>query len=330
NFSRETTAYHFYGAEFAVLARNTPAMQERKLAKALSMALTELGLAHDKSDIGHIGVAAIDLLGDCSEMLVAAHEAYEQAVIIGPNSYYIRTGADRAKDIAEWKSLVFDVVDRNAYKIQFIGSIETFDDRRILMEEAFAQAFDKHGASLPIGIFVSIAEKYEKIVALDKGVIAHVIDHLQGDASSSSIAVNLSTRTIKNSDFRSWFVDLLKQHDAIKPRLIISLSAYAVAKDFNAYQEFIKFVHNTGVRILLKRFDSQSLPLDRLKSLKPDFVRLSRELSNNLEGNAEKIAFLQTVKEIGDLLDITILAENIQSDTDFTIAKNIGLAGASR
>ncbi|MGR8952416.1 MAG: EAL domain-containing protein, partial [Gammaproteobacteria bacterium] len=170
----------------------------------------------------------------------------------------------------------------------------------------------------------------EKIVALDKGVIGHVIDHLQGDASSSSIAVNLSTRTIKNSDFRSWFVDLLKQHDAIKPRLIISLSAYAVAKDFNAYQEFIKFVHNTGVRILLKRFDSQSLPLDRLKSLKPDFVRLSRELSNNLEGNAEKIAFLQTVKEIGDLLDITILAENIQSDTDFTIAKNIGLAGASR
>jgi hypothetical protein len=39
---------------------------------------------------------------------------------------------------------------------------------------------------------------------------------------------------------------------------------------------------------------------------------------------------LQTLKEIGGLLDIAILAENIRSNADFDIVRNIGLDGASR
>ena len=117
---------------------------------------------------------------------------------------------------------------------------------------------------------------------------------------------------------------------SIIPQLIISFSAYAVAKDFNTYHEFIKFLHAFGVRVLLKRFDSQSMSLNQIKTLKPDFVRLSRELSNDLQGDNEKVSFLQTLKEIGGLLDISILAENIRSDADFDIVRNIGLDGASR
>jgi EAL domain-containing protein (putative c-di-GMP-specific phosphodiesterase class I)/GGDEF domain-containing protein len=332
NFSSETIAYHFYGAEFAVLARNIELSQARKLAKALSMTLSELGHIHHRADIGHIGVVSIDLLGSPENMLHAAQEAYEQAVIIGPNSYYIRTGADRAKDIAEWKSLVFDVVERNSYKIQFTGPIMHIANNRILMEEAFLQAFDKQGASLPVGIFVAIAEKYEKIISLDQGVIEKVIDQLNGASSSLNIAVNLSTRTIKNSDFRSWFSNQLKQNAFIVPQLIISFSAYAVSKDFNAYHEFIKFLHASGVRIILKRFDSQSMSVNMLKIIKPDFIRLSYELISELQGNIEKISFLQTVKEVSDLLDIPILVEKTLSDTDFDIIAKIGLAtpGQSR
>jgi EAL domain-containing protein (putative c-di-GMP-specific phosphodiesterase class I)/GGDEF domain-containing protein len=330
NFSSETTAYHFYGAEFAVLARNIQPPQAVQLAKSLSITLSELGHTHQKNDIGHMGVVAIDLLGSPEDMLPAAYEAYEQAVIIGQNSYYIRTGDDRAKDIAEWKTLVFDIVERNSYKIQFTGPMIHFTDNRILMEEAFIQVFDKHGASLPVGIFVAIAEKYEKIVALDQGMIEKVIDQLNGASSSLNIAVNLSTRTIKNSDFRTWFSNQLKQNTSIVPQLIISFSAYAVAKDFNAYHEFIKFLHGYEVRVILKRFDSQSMSLNQLKTIKPDFVRLSRELSNELQGDNEKVSFLQTLKEIGSLLDIAILAENIRTDADFDIVRNIGLDGASR
>lgn len=330
NFSRETTVYHFYGAEFAILSRNIQLPHAEKLAKSLSRTLSNLGVTHQKDDIGHIGVVAIDLLGTSEDMLSAAYEAYEQALIIGPNKYFIRTGVDRAKDIAEWKSLVFDIVDRNSYKIQYTAPMLRISDNRSLMEEAFIQVCDTQGSPLPVGIFVAIAEKYEKIVALDQGMLEKVLDQLKDSSSSLNIAVNLSTRTIKNSDFRAWFSNQLKQNSSIVPQLIISFSAYAAAKDFNSYHEFIKFLHAFGVRVMLKRFDNQSLSLNKLKILKPDFVRLSREFSNNLQDDHEKISFLQTIKEMGDLLDISILAENIRSDIDLDTVKNLGFDGASR
>ena len=43
-----------------------------------------------------------------------------------------------------------------------------------------------------------------------------------------------------------------------------------------------------------------------------------------------KRAFVETMKEVGDLLDITVLAENIQADEDFALIKEIGITGASR
>lgn len=330
NFSHEASAYHCYGAKFAILARNISPTQARKLAKCLSVTLNELGHAFHDNDIGHIGVVSIDPMSPLEDILPAAHEAYEQAAIIGPNSYFIRTSEDPAKRVDEWKSLVFDVVDKHAYKIRLIDPMTRFSDHRTLMEEAYIQVFDKNGALLPAGLFVSIAEKYEKIVALDQGVIERVLEYLQGASPTLRIAVNLSTRTIKNSGFREWFADQFKQRAAIAPRLIFSFSAYAVAKDFDAYHEIIKFVRAFGARVMLKRFDGQLLALDNLKTLKPDYVRVSRELSNGLRADAQKATFLQTVKEVGDLLDIEVLAENVQDDSDFKLIEKIGLAGASR
>lgn len=330
NFSCEATAYHFHGAEFAVLARNIQLPLAQKLAKALSATLAELGHINHDDDIGHIGVVEVNLLGNPADVLTAAHEAYEQAAIIGPNSYFIRASNDRVKDIAEWRALIFDIVERNSYNIQFINPIHNLVDNRILMNEVFIQTFDKDGTPLPTGLFVSIAEKFEKIVALEQGVIEKVIDHLKSTSPSLNIAINLSTRTIKNGAFRSWFANQLKLNTSIIPQLIITVSAYSVVKDCNAYYEFVTFLRSLGVRMMLKRFDSQSMPLNTLQILKPDFIRLSRELSNGLQGDFEKLNFLQTVKQIGDLLDISILAENIHSNIDFDIIRKIGFAGASR
>jgi EAL domain-containing protein (putative c-di-GMP-specific phosphodiesterase class I)/GGDEF domain-containing protein len=330
HFSSETTVYHFHGAEFAVLAPTIRRTEAEQLAKSLSLALSELGRLHQINDIGHIGAVAIDPLGSPEAVLPAAYEAYEQAVIIGPNRYHIRTGGDQAKDITEWKTLVFDAVERNFYKPQLVGPMIGIADNRILMEEAFIQVFDKQGRPLPVGIFVAIAEKYEKIVTLDRGMVEKIVAQLNDPSSAQNIAINLSTRTIKNSGFRTWLSTLLKHNASAASRLIVGFSAYAAAKDFAAYHEFIDFLHTHGVRVILKRFDSHSLSLNQLKTLKPDFVRLSQELSNDLQGDNEKISFLQTVKEIGDLLDISILAENVRSDVDFDIIKDIGFDGASR
>lgn len=326
----DASVYHFFGGEFAVLARKINSKQAEQLAKLLSDSFAELGKKFENQDIVHIGVAVFNPLNSTATILAAANEAFEQSKLIGPNSFYIRPGDDQSKDMAEWKSMVFDIIDQDKYRLSFIGQIENFKTGQVMMEEAFIEAHDAQGNAIPIGTFVSIAEKFEKIIDLDKGVIEKVVRHIKMQQTHHAIAVNISTRTVKNSDFRLWLTRQLQRHQSISNQIVFSFSAYAVAKEFNVYKEFIKFIHDNGARVILKRFDTHSMSVEMAKNLNPDYIRLGRELCNGISTGSGKQAFAETIKDVGDLLDICILAENIVSESDYSVIKEIGLTGASR
>ncbi|MGR8979987.1 MAG: EAL domain-containing protein [Gammaproteobacteria bacterium] len=326
----EATPYRLFGGEFAVLVRKINFQQADRFANLLSSTFTELGERYQKQDIAHIGGTPINLLTSTSRLLAAANEALEQSKLIGPNGYYMREDDNQAKDIAEWKTLVFDIIDKDSYELAMIGQIETFDEKKLIMEEAFIRVFDATGNSLPIGIFISIAEKYEKIIDLDKGVLEKVFQHIERHQIEHAIAVNISTRTVKNNDFRTWLTTQLQNRKSITSQIVFSFSAYAVAKEFNIYREFIGCVHGFGAKVIIKRFDTFCLSIDRIKILKPDFIRLSRDLSNGICSEPGKYSFVETLKEVGDLLDFAVFAENIVSDKDYSEFKTIDIAGASR
>jgi len=328
----DITIYRFFAAEFVLLVKKSKLEQTKQVVNQLSNSFTKIGEKYNKSDIAHIGVATFNPVTSTEENLLAANEAYEQARIIGANGYFIRTDEDRnpAKDIAEWKAVVFDTIDNHKYVVSYIGQIENFQANEILMEEAFIQVLDGNGKSLSIGTFVSIAEKYEKIVDLDKGVTSQVVNYIKTKEIQHAVAINLSTRTIKNSDFRTWLHNLIKQNNSISEQLVFCISAYAVTKDIVVYKEFIEFVHKLNAKVIIKRFETQSMSPEAVKDLKPDYIRLSREIGNEISTNDGKRTFVETMQEIGALLDISILAENIHSDSDFVCIKAIGISGASR
>jgi len=324
------TAYRFFGSEFVLLVRGVDVEHAESIAKSLSVSFGELGEHYNKADIAHIGVAEFDPFSSADSILLAANEAYEQARLIGTNSYYLRKGEDRAKDIVEWKELVFDIVDNDDYNVSYVEETVSFQSGHVLMRDAFSEALDKNGNVLSIGTFVSIAEKFVKIVDLDKGVTARVVEYIKANKVSYEIAINLSTRTVKNSDFRSWLAALLTDNKPIANQIVFSVSAYAVTKEISVYKEFIGFIQGLNAKVLIKRFETQSIAPEKIKQLKPDYIRLARDIGNGIEGDREKYEFAKIMVEMGNLLDIEVLAENIQADEDLARLKEVGVLGVSR
>jgi len=322
--------YRFYGGEFAILVNNGNIEQIESIATALSSDLAELGEKYSKSDLAHIGVSPVNPVCTPESMLDSAHEAYEQARLIDANSYYIRSDDNFARDIFTWKELVFNCIDNADYSLSYAGQITSFQTGQLVMEEAFTQVHDKNGQLVAIGPFVSIAEKLAKIIDLDKGVINKVLDHILSTRISHAIAVNLSTGTIKNADFLLWLEKLIKNNQFVTKQLVFSFSAYAVAKDVDIYLNFIDVVHQWGGRVMIKRFETQSMSPKVTKKLKPDFIRLAREIGNGISLSQQKYEFVQAMQQMGVLLDIAVLAENVQADNDYYSLKTIGIVGASR
>ena len=322
--------YRLYGGEFAILIYTASLEQIKLISAALSGDLEELGEQYSLPDLAHVGVVPVNPVHTTDMLLESAYEAYEQARLIGANRYYIRSNENFARDISAWKELVINCVDNADYSLSYTGQIISFQTGQLMMEEAFSQVYDKSGQLVAIGPFISIAEKINKIVDLDKGVIGKVIDHIISNQIQHAVAVNLALSTIKNASFRLWLEKLNKNNPAVTKQLVFCFSAYAVAKHEETYLDFIQIIHQWGGRVMIKRFETQSMSLEMTKELNPDFIMLAREIGEGISHSRQKYEFVQAMQQIGVLLDITIFAENVQADDDYKSLMTIGVAGVSR
>ena len=85
-----------------------------------------------------------------------------------------------------------------------------------------------------------------------------------------------------------------------------------------------------GATTLLKRYSSDIIDVEILKDLHIDYLRLARDLTMAISNNSDKAQFLDLIQEVGNLLEIKVLAESVVDDEDFEVVKATKLYGISR
>ncbi|NQY92689.1 MAG: EAL domain-containing protein [Campylobacteraceae bacterium] len=329
----EIEAYRFYGSEFAIIAKGLSYEKTQDLTAKINEEFEKLSIKVNKSDIAHIGATPFNPIGTTPEMLDSANEAYQTAKQVGPNEVHIRDENDLARDMEAWKELIFDIIDNGKFTVSFIGDalrLNGEDEGRLLMQEAFTRANDKEDKQIPIGTFVSIAEKYDKVIDFDKAVIEKVINHMHTNHVKHDISINLSLDSIKNGPFINWVKTIINRNQSIASQLIFSITAYGVAKDVEHFRQFANEIHNVGAKIIIKRFETKFIPLDNIKGFNLDYIRLARDYTNDISQDSSKEGFVEALQELSSLLNIKVFAENIKSDDDYEYVKRLNLYGASR
>lgn len=324
------TMYRFFGAEFVILLKNVEEEKVKQLAEALSFSFDRLGRDYGKADLAHMGIIVIDLMSTTENMLASAHEAYEQAQMIGMNRYFIKAQTNLSKGIDSWKNLVFNTIDQKNFTVAYVNQMMSLPSQTLMMEDVFLLVHDEAGQKVSTGTFISIAEKFTKIVDLDKAVLAQVMEHILFNKIDYIIAVSLSTRTVKNSDFRHWLEEQLQSNPMLAKQLVFSFSAYAVSKDVAIFKDFIHFAHQLKAKAMIRRYENHSMSTETMKVLKPDYIRLAREIGNGIAMNSDKQLFVTTLHEMGALLDIHLLAEGVEGALDFSTLQGLEIDGVSR
>lgn len=332
-FEFKISAYRFFGSEFAMILENANKDETEKLTAYLKIQLEELGKRINYIYVANIGATPFNPIGTIPEMVSAANEAFEMAKQIGPNDAYIRDDNDLARDMLVWKELIFNIIDNGKFSVGYIGNAHILngeDEGNLVMQEAFTQAKDNNNEQIPIGTFVSIAEKYEKVIDFDKAVVNKVIEYINDKKITHDISINLSLDSIYNNEFIEWLKNTVHQHRDISSQLVFSITAYGVAKDIDKFKLFSHKIHTAGAKVIIKRFESKFVPLQSIKDLHIDYIRLARDYTTNIYKDSGKQAFVEAMQDLSNLLNIKLFAENVKEDEDFKFVKKVNLYGASR
>lgn len=72
------------------------------------------------------------------------------------------------------------------------------------------------------------------------------------------------------------------------------------------------------------------IPVEQIKNLQINYIRLSRDLTTDIRQHNSKPDFLNIIQEVANLLEIKVLAEGVSNDEDFDYVRGVGLFGISR
>ena len=332
NENIKTNAYRFFGSEFALIAKNANYEDAINLSKLLQKNFEELSKEFNKKEIVHIGGTPFNPIGTTPEILQSATQAYEKATLIGTNEFFITDTNELSRDMESWRDLVFDIINNSKFDVNYIGNCQTLNtnDLKIVMQEAFTNIKDKDENNIRIGTFVSIAEKYEKIVEFDKKVIEKVIGHILINSIKHDISINLSLESINNTAFIAWIKNKILEHRNIASQLVFSATAYAVAKNEDKFKFFADEIHKCGAKIIIKRFETKFIPLGNLKDFNLDYIRLARDYTCDISKDYSKESFIESISDLAVLLNIKVFAENVKEDEDLKFLEKHNLYAVSR
>lgn len=329
----EAPLFRIVGAEFVLVCESLNKDQADALCKALSDAFETLGTTYEKPGMGHIGGVAFDPRSTTAALISAATEAHEKARIIGNNAYAFSDGAENARTIGEWHDLVTTAIKDSRFDISYAFQAYALEEGReneILIEEALSQIKDDQDQLVPIGTFVSIAETSGRITEFDHKVVEAVLDHIDRAKVSHQIAVNLSMSSLRDNRFRRKLFDLLEARAEAAKHLTFSVTAYAATQDLDSFSSFITFAHRAGTRVMLKRYESRLIAVDKLGTYQVDFIRLARHYTEDLLKDSEKQLLVESMRDVGELLNVVIIAESVKDDADLDRLKQIGIQAASQ
>jgi EAL domain-containing protein (putative c-di-GMP-specific phosphodiesterase class I)/GGDEF domain-containing protein len=331
--SYQVTPYRFVGGEFSLLVASASNKDAATIANALTNKFNILTKKFNLTDMAHIGVGAFKPCSDYTMVLHAANEALESAKQIGPNEAVINQQSDQALDLQQWHRLAEQCVNTGDFNIDYVKpskllKVEGNNDQMVMVE-AFTRVKDHHGNNVAMATFISIIERFQLNVVFDQKVINKIITDIEQQNFTHQFLVNLSIDSISNADFMHWLAKKLVEKKNIAPQLVFSITAYAIAKQQQAFKQFINTIHQLGSSLIIKRYDPTLLSLKALQGIKVDAVRLTKEQTLNIAVEPLKQRLVQALKKLTVLLNIKLYAEDVITKADMQTLKELGVYAAS-
>ncbi|MBQ1282088.1 MAG: EAL domain-containing protein, partial [Oscillospiraceae bacterium] len=163
-------------------------------------------------------------------------------------------------------------------------------DSRVAGAEALVRWRHPERGMLSPGMFVSVLEEYHMIYRLDlyvfEAVCRKLADWKQRGWNLCPISVNLSRESLLTDNAIDPFAHICKRYDILPELIEFELSERILLESPEKIRTVLEAIHANGFRCALDDFGKNYIPLDLLRELEVDAIKLDRSFfageNNNL------------------------------------------------
>lgn len=327
NSTVKIEVYRVLGSEIAFIAYTKDSSKIETILTKLNSSLSMISKKYKIFDLFHTGVIPFDELSTIEILQDRIYEAIEKSKIVGNNSHYINNDKSNSKSLMDWKKFLLNIISKSSFKAEYIHTLKSFNENDEELKEIFTSVKDEEGNAIPIGTFISIAEKYGKIEELDINVISQVVENIKSNKPNHKTIVNISSKSLESSTFKKEIFTILNKNKDSAKEMVFAITEYGAAKNIEEYKIFIDLLHRLGSSVMLKRYEARVINIEDLKNLNIDYLRLASKFSVHLYGDLIKKSFISTIVDISQILDIKTYVEYVEDKKDKQELKALQICG---
>jgi diguanylate cyclase (GGDEF)-like protein/PAS domain S-box-containing protein len=326
------------GDEFGLLLENNDIAQAQAVAKNLLDVIQQYNFTWQENTFtigASIGIAPISVNTlSCEEVLSNADSACYLAKETGRNRIQIYSEEDdnllTQQREMHWVSRINHALEEDRFQLYF-QEIMPLDGRQqsfILHGEILLRLIDKEGDIVSPSNFLPAAERYNMITLIDEWVIDQSIQWLATRKDKVLISVNLSGKSLSNSECLNFIVSRIKQYRINPELLCFEVTETAAIGNLGNAIHFMTVLKKLGCTFALDDFGSGLSSFSYLNSLPVDYLKIDGTFVMDIDKDPMHFAMVKSINEVGQVMGIKTIAEYAASESILDCLREVGVDNA--
>ncbi|MCB2307456.1 EAL domain-containing protein [Clostridium estertheticum] len=304
---------------------------------------------------------AIEIAGEIVKTLSGAYIYNEESLYIGASvgiSLFPQHGNDVDTLIRNADLAMYEVKNSGGRGYRLYNNIMSFNNRRMLeMEKNLKNVMERNefityyqpiidlklmevlrAESLirwkcgdkviqPIE-FIPIAKKIGKMVEIDNWMLHNACVQCKkwqnSGSKNFSISVNTSYKQLIQANFVQLVMNICRNQSLDPKYLNLEITEDEAMEDINLIIKVLLELKSCGIKISMDDFGTGYSSLSWLSKLPIDTIKIDRSLIINLDNNSKNIVIIKAIIAVADSLDIKVIAEGIETETELLTLKELG------
>lgn len=317
---------------FAVLATNLANSDDvlivaRKIQESLRKPITID--VHDIHITVSIGASIYPRDGsDFESLLRNSDAAMHRAKSQGQNGFqfFASEMTQVATERVELENSLRMALSRNELSLHYQPQLEISTGKIIGVEALMRWKHPQRGYISP-GQFIPVAENSDLIFELGNWALITACRQMYDwgkKAENQKVAVNVSANQFLSSDFIEIVSRVLHKSGLEPSRLELEITEGVLVEDKEMALKILEQLKEIGVKIAIDDFGTGYSSLSYLSHLPIDCLKIDKSFVQSSSSDPRDTAIIRTIISLGNSLDLTVLAEGIETEEQLTFLHLLG------